>query len=410
MITSELKKKIDWLHKQVGNNEWSGELITREEGTINDLDDWKITAEDLFLADVGTPGYTEYEVGKGGFKASDIIELHETFPGLETGEQKVHHVHSHHSMSSFFSGTDWDNLHDRALVSNYFLMLIVNFAEDYKAKVAFRAKKEGGGSTTLSFTNNFDNFQPLKLKGKDDNEVLVVMDCVIEIQSTIEEPLGIKARYEKVKDGIEKEKEAKKKEWKPKEQGKLPFKEYNNSVWDTEYGGWGAPEDRYNGPVDDYEYDSGVWKKKGTKKKISDMSQKEWEQWEQEEEAKRIFHKDQENKYELKHAKALLNSVITNTYADDDFSDCIDIIEKIDKTIKSQDKLFDYMVDFQHNLQDHYDILFPRNEETAYVKLMEKIIEYLSPYKYIRLVKEMLEAAQDEIRMVIEEPSLPRTF
>ena len=46
-------------------------------------------------------------------------------------------------MGVFFSGTDWSQLNDRALVSNYFMMLIVNSKGDMIAKVAFKAKVTG---------------------------------------------------------------------------------------------------------------------------------------------------------------------------------------------------------------------------------------------------------------------------
>lgn len=93
VITEKLKNQIDYLHKKVGSAEWSGELITREEGKITDLDDWKIIAEDIFLVDIGTAAYTSYEVDKGGFKSADIIELYDKFPGLLDGSQKNHHIH-----------------------------------------------------------------------------------------------------------------------------------------------------------------------------------------------------------------------------------------------------------------------------------------------------------------------------
>lgn len=95
IITERIKKQIDFLHGKVGSFEWSGELITSEKGTINDLDNWAITAEDIFLADIGTAGFTGYEVNKGGFKTVDIIELYDKYPELLEGEKKVHHVHSH---------------------------------------------------------------------------------------------------------------------------------------------------------------------------------------------------------------------------------------------------------------------------------------------------------------------------
>jgi hypothetical protein len=80
IITQKLKNQIDFLHEKVGSVEWSGELITSEEGNITDLDKWKIICEDIYLVDIGTAGYTAYEVDKGGFKAADIIDLYDKFP------------------------------------------------------------------------------------------------------------------------------------------------------------------------------------------------------------------------------------------------------------------------------------------------------------------------------------------
>ena len=42
IVTQKLKNQIDWLHEKCGATEWSGELITSEINTINDLDNWTI--------------------------------------------------------------------------------------------------------------------------------------------------------------------------------------------------------------------------------------------------------------------------------------------------------------------------------------------------------------------------------
>lgn len=97
IITEKLQKQIAYLHRQVGSNEWSGELIVREEGNINDLDNFKMYAEDIYLVDIGTGTYTSYEVDKGGFKAADIIQMYESFPQLlnPDANYKNHHIHTH---------------------------------------------------------------------------------------------------------------------------------------------------------------------------------------------------------------------------------------------------------------------------------------------------------------------------
>jgi hypothetical protein len=93
IITQKLQKQIDWLHKTCGSTEWSGELITREIGKITDLDNWTIIAEDIFLVDVGSPGFTGYSVNEGAFKAADITELYDKFDGLIEGTHKAQHIH-----------------------------------------------------------------------------------------------------------------------------------------------------------------------------------------------------------------------------------------------------------------------------------------------------------------------------
>ena len=98
IISKKLQKQIDFLHNKCGSVEWSGELITSETNTINDLDRWIIKAEEIYLTDIGNGAYTGYEVDKGGFKAVDIIELYDAFPGLLEGSKKTHHIHTHHNM------------------------------------------------------------------------------------------------------------------------------------------------------------------------------------------------------------------------------------------------------------------------------------------------------------------------
>lgn len=95
VISKNLQKQIDYLHQKVGNKEWSGELITREEGTINSLDNWKIIAEDIYLANIGTGAYTEYTVDSAGFTAPDIVAMYEKFPDLLEGKIKAQHIHTH---------------------------------------------------------------------------------------------------------------------------------------------------------------------------------------------------------------------------------------------------------------------------------------------------------------------------
>lgn len=186
IISNELMRKVNVLHAHIGSKEWSGELITREEGRITDLEHWTIYAEDFYLVDIGSGVYTEYEVGKGAFSGPDVIELFELFPGLEEGTHKRQHCHSHHTMSTFFSGEDWKNLENRANNANYALMLIVNMSGKWEAKVAFKGVREPEKQSSIRLVNNLDNYPVMTTVGFEGKEYLFTMDCDIVIPAAEE--------------------------------------------------------------------------------------------------------------------------------------------------------------------------------------------------------------------------------
>ena len=95
---------------------------------------------DILLMDKGSQSYTAYT-----FDAS-VIEHMENNPELE--ECKMGHIHSHNTMSVFFSGTDMSELEDNSPNHNYYLSLIVNNFMDFCAKVCFIAQAE---NETFSF-------------------------------------------------------------------------------------------------------------------------------------------------------------------------------------------------------------------------------------------------------------------
>lgn len=398
MITKELKKKIDFLHHKIGKYEWSGELITREEGTINDLDDWKIIAEDIYLADIGSPGYTEYEMGKGGFKSSDVIELYEKFPKLEDGELKLQHIHSHNVMSCFFSGTDWENLEDRASISNYFLMLIVNFDGKYCAKVAFKAKTEGNSGIKLHFANNEDGYKPLTLKGGEDKDILVVMDCKIQMdEDVISVDEEFEKRYEAVKEAIEKEKEEKKQKY---------VGGYNKGWKQGYFSGW-TDEDELANPkgsfYDNFEFTDGEWVPKKKIKKISEMTDKEFQELEELQAGTNVFGQDTTTKFGEKHARAFLNSIMDSSYMMENYKDLRAPLLEIDRKFSNVEEMEHWVDDWQEWLAEHFDVIFHPGTKDQYKNLMEAILKYLRQYKNIRLVGEMIKAVQNEIEMLEEE-------
>lgn len=144
-------------------------------------------------------------------------------------------------MSCFFSGTDWSQLHDRGILSNYFLMLIVNFAGDWIAKVAFPGKitqkvtkkifrkineETVSSDKVISFLHNDDNYPEIRISIPDEEKkkivgedvdtenvleiertVLFVMDCNLVKEAMDEQPLDpFRQRYDEVLRAVREEK------------------------------------------------------------------------------------------------------------------------------------------------------------------------------------------------------------
>lgn len=151
-LSDDLINKIDVMHKKVPSGlEWSGILVYKTlEGNIGDHENWKIEAVDLIPMDIGTSGYTEYD-----YDATDEYSFDRLTSYMEQGF-KLGHIHTHHNMGCFFSGTDTSELHDNSPNYNYYLSLIVNYKDisAWCAKIAFCATETTTGSATKSVTYN----------------------------------------------------------------------------------------------------------------------------------------------------------------------------------------------------------------------------------------------------------------
>jgi hypothetical protein len=388
LLTKKVADQIDYLHKKCGEVEWSGELITSEKGTLNDLDEWQIIAEDIYLVDIGVKAYTEYEVDKGGFKAADIVDMYEKFPDLETGKLKNHHIHSHNSFGTFFSSTDWEQLNDRSLVSNYFLMLIVNFEGKYCAKVAFKAKQGGKKNILLELSNNIDNYSPIKLVDSREKEMLVVMDCDIiypERDTLIDD--AFTERFAAVKKAIAEEKEKSK----SSTYATPAYNGYNRN--EVKQGSldnyWNDDKDSYrkgNYNAADYYLEGGVWKKKETK--ISRMSDKEFKN-----------HNSDKLVFELRHARMFLNNLIDSKDANPyNFADCINLLKSKESTLKKKADRDDFLQEIEYGMGAKFDELFPYKPDEIYLDLLQVTYDYLSPYaQQIPIVKDIIQLIEIEM-------------
>jgi len=162
ILDKRISDQIDYLHSKIGGVEWSGPLFYRVEGSIKDPANMIITLVDILPMNKGTTGYTEYTTDETVM--DKWLEL-----GLDC---KIGHIHTHHSMGTFFSGTDWSELEDNAPNHNYYLSLITNFKREDIAKLCFIAKIK---SEVIALDDEGQGYN-----SKVEEEKLVVYDCKIE--------------------------------------------------------------------------------------------------------------------------------------------------------------------------------------------------------------------------------------
>ena len=188
IITDKLQETIEYLHRNIGATEWSGILFYKlTKGSIKDLKNLEFTAEFLYPMNIGSHAYTEFDYNEDVISAYDVYE--------EAMNCSSGLVHSHHNMSTFFSGTDTSELKDNCKNFNYYLSLIVNFSNQYSAKVGFYSSSEV--KTKLSLKDSLGklfNKQIVKTE-----ESILIGDLDIEIQSTNTSPQWLTERYTALK-------------------------------------------------------------------------------------------------------------------------------------------------------------------------------------------------------------------
>jgi hypothetical protein len=116
------------------SKEWSAALFWQlnDDADIENPETLDIKVDHMFLQDLGSTVYTEFEHDDVAGHIMDNEELMEYRVGL---------IHSHHTMQAFFSGTDTEELHEKAKEGLY-LSLIVNNHMEPVCKLAWMGQVE----------------------------------------------------------------------------------------------------------------------------------------------------------------------------------------------------------------------------------------------------------------------------
>lgn len=147
VIPQKVENKIRHICNKVWDVEWSGTLFYKYSGSFENKD-LVITCEDIYVMDIGTSAYTEFDM------SPDVIGYMAENPELL--DCQIGLIHSHNHLTTFFSGTDTATLKAEGIDRNHFVSLIVNNRGDYTAAITRRVSVEQSVIEKASY-NTFED-------------------------------------------------------------------------------------------------------------------------------------------------------------------------------------------------------------------------------------------------------------
>lgn len=157
IIPKKVSDKIIYLCGIIHHTEWSGVLFYSYTGDFGK--DMIITVEDVLLKDIGNTAFTAYDFDAdiAGYMLNNNLK-----------SCKLGHIHSHHSMETFFSGTDMDTVKTEGADNVHFVSLIVNNKGVYTSMITNKSEDEI--TTVQKIKSSVFSF------GNKKNEVLSTID------------------------------------------------------------------------------------------------------------------------------------------------------------------------------------------------------------------------------------------
>lgn len=174
IISSQLKDKIDYLHKAIGAVEWSGILIYKlKSKSIKPMKDLIFVGYNIYPMDVGNSGATNFNYD------GSVMNMYNVIP--EAMDLNMGLAHSHHNMAAFFSGTDFTELTSNAEHYNFYVSLVVNFSGEYKCKIAFPSE----GTTVRTSTIRDYNGKLITVKENITERTIIISDLKVVYENEI---------------------------------------------------------------------------------------------------------------------------------------------------------------------------------------------------------------------------------
>lgn len=197
IVPSKVEEKIRYLLRKFPNTEWSGVLFTSHTGSF-EKKNLVITCEDIYPMDLGNSTFTDFQMN------ADVASY--MAQNMELFDCDLQLIHSHHSMSAFFSGTDTRTLQEEGNERNCFVSLIVNNEGTYCAAVTRKVQTKSEVSIkSLGTSYKFFGEGDVKVEGGDTKKTEVIDKEFIEYfmldveRNTVSNPLEyLDARFEEI--------------------------------------------------------------------------------------------------------------------------------------------------------------------------------------------------------------------
>ena len=166
--------KVKYICGKIPTVEWCGIVFYTVESSIKDVDNCKYILQDILPMSKDSGSATSYTTDD---RVVDYLMQDDKRLDWKQGD-----IHSHHNLGSFFSGTDYKDLHHQANTSNVILSITVDNKNLYVGKVATKARAE---IADIVYTARDEDGKTYPFtQQKQSLEITTIFNCVFEFEDS----------------------------------------------------------------------------------------------------------------------------------------------------------------------------------------------------------------------------------
>ena len=166
--------KVKYICGKIPTVEWCGIVFYTVENSIKDVENCKYILQDILPMSKDSGGATSYTSDE---RVIDYLMQDDRRLDWKQGD-----IHSHHNLGSFFSSTDYKDLHHQTNTSNVILSITVDNKNLYVGKVATKARAE---TADIVYTARDEDGKVYPFtQQKQSLEIVTVFNCIFEFEDS----------------------------------------------------------------------------------------------------------------------------------------------------------------------------------------------------------------------------------